>query len=120
MFCELCGAADQTGKFCGSCGAAVHTVDAQAAETAQAQPVAQPVAVVDPPSGSPVHHYEYMVLTQKDRVFGGKFNPLLVQQALNGLAQQGWRVIEAATTTFPGFSGAREELIFVLERPLLR
>ena len=60
--------------------------------------------------------YEYMVLTQKDRVFGGKFNPEKVQEALNAFAQQGWRLREAVTTTFPGFTGSREELVFVLER----
>jgi len=60
--------------------------------------------------------YEYMVLTQKDNVFGGKFNPQLITQALNNFAQEGWRVIEATTTTFPGWGGDREELVFVLER----
>jgi len=60
--------------------------------------------------------YEYMVLTQKDRVFGGKFNPEMIQATLNNLATQGWRVVEAATTTFPGMMGAREELVFILER----
>jgi hypothetical protein len=60
--------------------------------------------------------YEYMVLTQKDRVFGGKFNPEMIQGALNNLASEGWRVIECATTTFPGFTGSREELVFILER----
>jgi hypothetical protein len=48
---------------------------------------------------------EYMVLTQKDRVFGGKFNPEKVQQALNQ---------EVCTTTFPGMMGAREELVMFL------
>lgn len=60
--------------------------------------------------------YEYLVLTQKDRVFGGKFNPEMLQGALNNLALEGWRVITTATTTFPGMMGAREELVFVLER----
>lgn len=31
--------------------------------------------------------YEYMVLTQKDRVFGGKFNPEMIQAARNNLAK---------------------------------
>jgi len=60
--------------------------------------------------------FEYMVVTQKDRVFGGKFNPEKVQEALNAFAQQGWRLQEAVTTTFPGFTGSREELVFFLER----
>jgi hypothetical protein len=60
--------------------------------------------------------YEYKIITQKDRVFGGKFNPELIQNGLNAFAAEGWRVKAAVTTTFPGFSGAREELVFVLER----
>lgn len=55
-----------------------------------------------------------MVLTQKDRVFGGKFNPEKVQQALNDFATEGWVLQEVCTTTFPGMMGAREELVMFL------
>ena len=110
MFCEKCGAGDQAGKFCGKCGSPLAEVTAPVAPAAQ---VAAPVVV-----GAARQRYEYMVLTQKDRVFGGKFNPLQLQEALNGFARQGWRVVEAATTTFPGFSGNREEIVFILERPV--
>ena len=34
----------------------------------------------------------YKVMTQKDRAFGGKFNPEKVEEALNGLAKEGWEV----------------------------
>ena len=120
MFCEKCGAGDQAGKFCGKCGSPLPEVSAEAAPTVA--PAAAPQ--VTAPVGAPVvvgaarQLYEYMVLTQKDRVFGGKFNPLQLQEALNGFARQGWRVVEAATTTFPGFSGNREEIVFILERPV--
>lgn len=107
MFCDKCGAGDQTGKFCGKCGAPLPQ------DSVAAAPAGAPVVV-----GAAREQYEYMVLTQKDRVFGGKFNPQQIQEALNGFARQGWRVIEATTTTFPGFTGAREELVFVLERKL--
>ena len=117
MFCEACGASNEAGKFCGKCGspltapveAPVAAVEALVVTAAPAGPVVVGVAR---------DLYEYMVLTQKDRVFGGKFNPQQLQEALNGFARQGWRVVEATTTTFPGFTGAREELVFVLERPL--
>jgi hypothetical protein len=59
---------------------------------------------------------EYLVLTQKDRYFGGKFNPEKVQEALNSLASQGWELKEAVTASFPSFGGGREELVFFLER----
>ena len=115
MFCEACGASNEVGKFCGKCGSPL-------VEQAPAAPAAPPVVAA--PTGTPVvvgaarELFEYMVLTQKDRVFGGKFNPQQLQEALNGFARQGWRVAEATTTTFPGFTGAREELVFILERPI--
>jgi hypothetical protein len=112
MFCETCGANNQAGKFCGKCGSSL--------SPAQEMPHAQNVVAVSagPSPRSSSQKVEYMVLTQKDRVFGGKFNPVQLQEALNGFAQQGWRVIEAATTSFPGMTGSREELVFILEREL--
>jgi hypothetical protein len=60
---------------------------------------------------------EYKVLTQKDRWFGGKFEPQKIEQALNSYAQEGWRLAAAATANFPAvFSGGRDELIMILER----
>jgi hypothetical protein len=60
---------------------------------------------------------EYKVLTQKDRWFGGKFEPLKIEQALNAYAQEGWRLAAATTAQFPAvFSGGRDELIMILER----
>jgi hypothetical protein len=60
---------------------------------------------------------EYKVLTQKDRWFGGKFEPLKIESALNAYAQEGWRLAAAATANFPAvFSGGRDELIMILER----
>ena len=61
--------------------------------------------------------YEYKILTQKDRWFGGKFDPNRVEAALNAYAQEGWRLAEAVTASFPAvFSSNREELIITLER----
>lgn len=61
--------------------------------------------------------FQYKILTQKDRWFGGKFDPNRVEEALNAYAQEGWRLSEAVTASFPGFmSGNREELIIILER----
>ena len=60
---------------------------------------------------------EYKVLTQKDKWFSGKFDPELLEQAINSYAAQGWRVISAATASFPGlFSGNREEMVIIMER----
>jgi hypothetical protein len=59
---------------------------------------------------------EYKILTQKDRFFSGKFSPEKLEGAINGYAQQGWRVISVATARIPSFGSDREELIVVLER----
>ena len=60
--------------------------------------------------------YEYKVLTQKDKWFSGKFDPAVLEQALNAYAQQGWRVIGCATADIPGFGVARQEFVTLLER----
>jgi hypothetical protein len=59
---------------------------------------------------------QYKVMTQKDRLFGGKFNPERVEQALNSMAAEGWRVNSIATATFPSLGGGREELVILMER----
>lgn len=59
---------------------------------------------------------EYKVITQKDRLMGGKFNPEVVEKALNSYAGEGWVLKGVATATFPSFGGGREELVMFLER----
>ena len=59
---------------------------------------------------------QYKVLTQKDKWFSGKFDPERLEQAVNAYADQGWRVRGVATASIPGFGGARDELIILMER----
>jgi len=60
---------------------------------------------------------QYRVLTQKDRFFGGKFDPQKLESAMNSFATEGWKVKAVTTATIPGSLGSgREELIVVLER----
>lgn len=60
---------------------------------------------------------EYKVLTQKDRFFSGKFNPVTLENAINSYASEGWSVVASATASFPGFlSGDRDEIIIIMER----
>jgi hypothetical protein len=74
------------------------------------------------PTQSPQQAYvhqnlkEYKILTQKDKWFGGKFDPELLEKAVNAYAKHGWRVISCATAQIPGFAGNREEMMIVLER----
>lgn len=60
---------------------------------------------------------EYKILTQKDKWFSGKFDPAVLEEALNSYAKQGWVVKTAFSADIPAFFGAaREEAIIVLER----
>lgn len=59
---------------------------------------------------------EYKVLSQKDKWFSGKFDPAVLEGAINSFAQQGWIVKAAFTAQIPGFGGAREEALIILER----
>jgi len=59
---------------------------------------------------------EYKVMSQKDKFFSRKFDPEILEQAINSYASQGWRVVSVATASIPGFGGNREELIVVFER----
>jgi hypothetical protein len=59
---------------------------------------------------------QYKVLTQKDKWLSGKFDPELLEKALNAYAEQGWRLISCATADIPSFGGSRQEFIAVLER----
>jgi hypothetical protein len=59
---------------------------------------------------------EYKVVTMKDRFFAGKFDPEKLESMLNSYAAEGWILKEATTANIPSFGGAREEIIFILER----
>ncbi len=60
---------------------------------------------------------QYKVMSQKDRFFGGKFDPEKLEAAINSYASEGWEVVSVATADIPGgFSGSRQEMIVVFER----
>ena len=59
---------------------------------------------------------KYKILTQKDRYFGGKFDPERLEKAINSYVSEGWQVRAVTTATFPGFGSSREEMIIVLEK----
>lgn len=58
----------------------------------------------------------YKVLTQKDRFFKGKFDPMKLEEALNAYAGEGWKVVGTATAEFPGIGNRRQEIVVVMER----
>lgn len=111
MVCRSCGAQLPDGSsFCTSCGKRVEVAQTSAqgmnfdfnTNTATASQTTQ--------------FYEYKVLTQKDKWFSGKFDPTILENALNAYAQQGWRVIGCATADIPGLGVTRQEFVTVLER----
>ena len=59
---------------------------------------------------------QYKVLTQKDRFFGGKFDPEKLEAAINSYAVEGWCVVSVATASIKSITGTREEMIVILER----
>lgn len=60
---------------------------------------------------------EYKVLSQKDKWFSGKFDPEVLEKAINAYAAQGWRVVAAASASFPAFIGGnRDEMVVIMER----
>lgn len=59
---------------------------------------------------------EYKVLSQKDKWYSGKFDPALLEKALNDYAEMGYRVVCSSTASIQGFTGTREEMIIILER----
>jgi len=61
---------------------------------------------------------QYKILTQKDRFFGGKFDPQKLEAAINSYVPEGWKVRAVTTATFPGFGSNREEMIVVLEKEI--
>jgi len=123
MVCKFCGTNLAEGtKFCMGCGAKLD------------EPIVTPPPMdtgvnashgmnfdFDTNNAAPVGNtkrYEYKVLSQKDKWFSGKFDPMLLEQAINAYAQQGWRVIGCATADVPGFTASRQEFVTLLEREI--
>ncbi len=119
MFCTACGFNIANGETnCPQCGKVV----ANAAPAAPAAPVSSSQGMnFDFSSNSTVAtpskaKYEYKVLSQKDKWFSGKFDPVMLEKAINAYAEQGWRVIGCATADIPGFGTTRQEFVTLLER----
>jgi len=60
--------------------------------------------------------HQYKIITQKDRFFSSKFNPALIERALNEYAQEGWVLKNAVSADFGSVGMSRNELIIFLEK----
>ena len=58
---------------------------------------------------------EYKVLTQRDKVFTGRFDPDVLEATLNSHAAEGWRLAEIFVA-FNVWKSLMSELVLVLER----
>jgi Domain of unknown function (DUF4177) len=59
---------------------------------------------------------QYKILSQKDKFFSGKFDPELLENAINSFAEQGWTVVTMTTASIPSFGGSRDEVVVLFER----
>lgn len=113
VFCTQCGTQLTDGaRFCTTCGASMENSPVQDSNMGMNFDFSTNTATA--PTSS--QRYEYKVLTQKDKWFSGKFDPAILETAINAYAQQGWRVIGCATADIPGFGATRQEFITLLER----
>ncbi|MBA2273207.1 MAG: DUF4177 domain-containing protein [Actinobacteria bacterium] len=59
--------------------------------------------------------FEYKVLTERDSLFAGRFEPESLEAALNGYAAEGWRVIESFLAASL-WKSPKAEIMVILER----
>ena len=57
----------------------------------------------------------YKVLTERDSLFGGSFDPDALEQALNSYAAEGWRVVNSFLATSV-WKSLKAEIVVILER----
>lgn len=69
---------------------------------------------VAPPSGDESSQ-RYKILTQRDKGFTGKFDPVKLEHSLNEYASKGWSVKAAVTMNTHDHTGSHCELVIILE-----
>ena len=58
---------------------------------------------------------EYKVLTERDKVFSGAFDPGALERVLNEYAGDGWRLVEGFMAASV-WKSAKAEIVMILER----
>lgn len=98
---------------CPECGAR-HKLPArgEAAPTGPVDPFGLDDRGMD--GGSRPQRREYLIVTQQDKGFLGRFEPEKIAQVVNAYAKKGWVVRSMATARL----GTRDEIVIMLEREL--
>jgi len=118
-YCIECGAAlNETSKFCPGCGKEITDAGVEKNVTTSESLDFDFGSEGEVTGTSKLRKKEYKVLTQKDKWFSGKFNPQLLEEALNSYAKEGWIVVSCATADIAGFGATRQEFVAILERDL--
>ena len=60
--------------------------------------------------------FEYKVISVKDKLFGNRFSPEKLEQAINELGSQGWELVEIANSDSAGMLTNRSEMIMIFKR----
>jgi hypothetical protein len=60
--------------------------------------------------------YDYKVMTERDKRFSGGFDAEVLEQTLNSLAADGWRLAESFVATNM-MKTMKAEVVLILERP---
>ena len=68
------------------------------------------------PAPRPGAPKEYKILTPKDKLFANQFDLAKLEEVLNRLAKDDWRVVSMATPNIAGFTGEKAEFVLLLER----
>ena len=61
--------------------------------------------------------FEYRVITERDKVFSGAFDPEALERVLNEHAHEGWRLAEGFMAASV-WKSAKAEILLILERPV--
>lgn len=94
---------------CPMCGGKIQIIEA-------VEDIAPLFSEVDLPLTLDPNQHQYKIITQKDRFFSSKFNPALIERALNEYAQEGWKLKTAVSADFGSVGMSRNELIIFLEK----
>jgi hypothetical protein len=60
--------------------------------------------------------FEYKVISVKDKLFGNRFDPKKLENAINELGTQGWELIEIANSDSAGMLTSRSEMVMIFKR----